>query len=171
MDPTCLPTDVSDLVLRPFTLDDVPDHFALVQANAAHLTQFGDYEGDVAADLAEWRERFAPPEARDGLFRIVLAGTAVGLIHLAPVDPPRFGLGYWLAEGAIGRGFATAAVRAVISYAREQRGATDIFAGVTHGNDKSSAVLAHCGFQLVVDFDHYTRWHRSLSADRASQPT
>jgi hypothetical protein len=47
-----LQTEITDLVLCPFALADVPDHFDLVQANAAHLTRLGDYEGDVALDLA-----------------------------------------------------------------------------------------------------------------------
>jgi RimJ/RimL family protein N-acetyltransferase len=158
-----VPTGMPDLVLRPFELTDNADHFTLVQANAAHLTRLGDYEGDVALDLSGWTERFSEPHARDGLFRIVVGDMPVGLIHLGPVDPPRFGLGYWLAETATGRGYATAAVRAILDYAQTRRAATDVFAGVTHGNDKSSAVLARCGFTPVADFDRYTRWHRHVS--------
>lgn len=166
MDAIRLRTERLNLVLYPFTLADVPGHLALVQANAAHLTRFGDYQEDVSLDLAGWMERFAQPHDRDGLFRIVMESVPVGLIHLVPVDPPRFGLGYWLAESATGHGYATAAVKAIVVYAREQRGATDVFAGVTHGNEKSSAVLARCGFQQVADFDHYTRWHRQVSDER-----
>lgn len=163
VDTRCLQTEQIDLVLCPFALTDVPDHLALLQANAAHVTRYGDYQGDVSLDLAGWMERLTQLGARDGLFRIVMEGTQVGLIHLVPVDPPRFGLGYWLAKSATGRGYATAAVRAIVVYAREQREATEIFAGVTHGNDKSSAVLARCGFRPVVEFSHYSRWHRRVS--------
>lgn len=166
METRCLQTERRSLVLCPISLADVPGHFALVQANAEHLTRFGDYKGDVAMTLTEWMEHFAEPEARDGLFRIVKEGVPVGLIHLVPVDPPRYGLGYWLAESATGRGYATAAVRAIVAYAREQRGATDVFAGVTHGNEKSGAVLSRCGFRPVAAFETYTRWHRWVGNER-----
>jgi hypothetical protein len=35
-------------------------------------------------------------------------------------------------------------------------------AELTHGNDKSVAVLQRCGFQPVVEFDTYTRYSRRL---------
>ena len=46
-----------------------------------------------------------------------------------PVDPPRFGLGYWLAVDVTGCGVATAAVWALLEHAPAGLGATDVFAG------------------------------------------
>jgi hypothetical protein len=40
-------------------------------------------------------------------------------------------LGHWLSEDVTGHGYATAAVAALLRYAGEELGATDVFAGVT----------------------------------------
>jgi len=80
-----------------------------------------------------------------------------------PVDPPRYGLGYWLAEDATGHGYATAAVRALLDHARTLQ-ATDVLAGVTHGNDRSVALLRRLGFARVAEFDSYDRYHRAVSS-------
>lgn len=40
--------------------------------------------------------------------------------------------------------------------------ATDIYAGVTHGNDKSAALLERVGFRFPQRFEDYTRYHLHL---------
>lgn len=50
-------------------------------------------------------------------------------IDLVPVDPPKYGIGYWLGETHTGRGLATAACQEVLELARDQLAATDLFAG------------------------------------------
>jgi len=47
-------------------------------------------------------------------------------------------------------------------------GATDMFAGVTHGNTKSVGVLTRTGFEVSERFDDYDRYH--LALDRAAEP-
>jgi RimJ/RimL family protein N-acetyltransferase len=44
--------------------------------------------------------------------------------------------------------------------------ATDIFAGVTHGNDKSVAVLRRLGFARVSSFQRYDRYLLVLAPRR-----
>ncbi len=68
-----------------------------------------------------------------------LGETLIGRVDLVPVDPPSYVIGYWLGEESTGRGYATAACRAVIDYAQQFLLASDIFAGVTHGNKRSVA--------------------------------
>ncbi|WP_159392934.1 hypothetical protein [Streptomyces cyaneogriseus] len=46
----------------------------------------------------------------------------------------------------------------MIDHAVRVLGATDIFAGVTHGNDKSAALLRRLGFEPVADFARCTRF-------------
>ncbi len=80
-----------------------------------------------------------------------------------PVDPPRFGCGYWLAESATGRGIAAEAMRSLIDSAQKDHGATDVFAGVTQGNPRSVVVLERLGFSVSDRFETYTRYRLSLS--------
>ena len=107
-------------------------------------------EAELAADSANLR------------FGIVLSGTLIGRIDLIAADPPKYGLGYWLAKNATGQGYASAALRALISHAGTELHATDIYAGVTRGNARSEALLERLGFLPVLDFDSYRRFHLGL---------
>jgi ribosomal-protein-serine acetyltransferase len=49
-------------------------------------------------------------------------------------------------------------------------GATDVYAGVTHGNGKSGAVLTRLGFKVAEVFETYTRYHRALVASPCAYP-
>ncbi|GAA3503193.1 hypothetical protein GCM10019016_103030 [Streptomyces prasinosporus] len=49
-------------------------------------------------------------------------------------------------------------------------GATEVFAGVTHGNDKSGAVLTRLGFKVAETLETYTRYHRPSSPRPARIP-
>jgi len=68
-----------------------------------------------------------------------------------------------LAESACGCGIASLAVCAVARHAATALGATDIFAGVTHGNSASAAVLHRAGFTRTDSLDTYDRYHLALS--------
>lgn len=146
------------LVLKALT--DAGEYYELVQANAGHLTRLGDYTELVAKTLPEIVEHLARTSLAFGIRE---NGALCGAVELLPVEPPKYGLGYWLAENACGRGLATLSCEAVISYARESLEATDVFAGVSHGNDSSAAVLQRAGFKPVRRFDDYTRFHRHLA--------
>ena len=157
-----LETGRDDLLLRELRGPDAPEYYALLQANAAHLTRRGDYREQVAATEQEVAAGFAEIPEVAVAFGLYLDGRLVGRADLVPVDPPRYGLGYWLAEEVTGRGLATAAVGRLLRYAREELAATDVYAGVTHGNDPSEALLRRLDFEIAADFDDYRRWHLSL---------
>jgi RimJ/RimL family protein N-acetyltransferase len=136
-----------------------------VARNRAHLTRLGDYLDEVAAPVSEYATRFGV----DGsalVFGIYEDGGLVGGIALVAVDPPTFGLGYWLAENACGRGLATLALATLIQYASAELGATDLYAGVTRGNQKSVAVLVRNGFQRSAEFNDYDRYHLDVDPSR-----
>jgi RimJ/RimL family protein N-acetyltransferase len=158
-----LATDYDDLELRELGPADAAAYHALVRANAAHLTRLGDYRDEVALSAAEVAAQFAQPSEVPVRFGVHLRHRLVGRVDLVPVEPPRYGLGYWLGEDVTGRGFATAAVAALLAYAGGELGATDVFAGVTRGNVRSEALLRRLGFDVVAEFDSYRRFHRSLS--------
>ncbi|EAA8855167.1 TPA: GNAT family protein [Escherichia coli] len=69
---------------------------------------------------------------------------------------------YWLDQHKTGKGYATAALRALIGHAKNALTASDLYAGVTHGNARSVALLARAGFSPVADFEKYTRYHLPL---------
>jgi RimJ/RimL family protein N-acetyltransferase len=168
--PMRLVTTRAGLVLIELSAADAESYHAIVQLSRDHLTAFGDYEGEVSASLNEIRATLADAGERNLRFGIRFDGELVGRIDLVPVDPPRYAIGYWLGANATGKGLATAAAATLIDFAREQRSATDIFAGVTHGNVKSVAVLERLGFLAVTEFETYTRYHLPLSRLDGSFP-
>lgn len=153
-----LETRRDGVTLRRLTPSDAPAYVSLLHSSEAHLTKLGDYLDEMTRPASVYAQQFSD----DGpavTFAIEDLGTTVGSIALVRVDPPKYGLGYWLAEDACGRGLASVAVAAVTDFAFHQLEATDIFAGVSHGNDKSVAVLLRNGFDLAADFENYTRYH------------
>jgi RimJ/RimL family protein N-acetyltransferase len=149
---------VPGLVLRALTPEDADAYYVLLDRNRRHLSRRGDYEEESDATRA-WVGRHLDQDPGPGLrYGIRLDGELIGRIDLIAVDPPRYGIGYWLGQDHTGAGRATAACVAVIDHAVRVLGATDIFAGVTHGNDKSAALLRRLGFEPVADFARYTRF-------------
>jgi RimJ/RimL family protein N-acetyltransferase len=156
-------TAVAGLELRPLLPGDADRYHALVQQNRAHLTAHGDYLDEVAASVDDVRRELArtavdPPLA----FGIWWDDALIGRCDLVPVDPPRYGLGYWVGASIQGRGLASAAVAALLDYAQTRCAATDVFAGVTHGNERSAALLRRLGFVEAATFERYTRFRRRL---------
>lgn len=160
-----LNTAVAGLVLRELGVADAGDYLAVLARNRAHLGRYGDYQDEVNATAAWVADHLRHP-APDR-FGIWLADRLIGRVDLVHAAPPQYGLGYWLSADATGHGYATAACAALIESAR-RRGATDIFAGVTHGNDPSTALLRRLGFAPVADFESYTRFRLRLDPQRAA---
>ena len=156
-----LVTSIPGLALRKAAADDAAALFALVQQNRTHLTAFGDYAELVAMSPADIEADLSAGKTL--AFCILHEQAIIGRADLIAVDPPRYGIGYWLASGATGKGFATAAVAALAQEARDALGASDLYAGVTHGNAKSVAVLERAGFRHVTDFERYARFHLALA--------
>ncbi|NUT49124.1 MAG: GNAT family N-acetyltransferase [Saccharothrix sp.] len=156
-------------MLRSLLLDDVAAYTGLLRANADFLTRHGDFTDAVRASEEDHRRAFAAADPRHD-FGVYEDDRLVGRVELIRRDPTRFGLGYLLAEHACGRGIATLAVRAVARHARHELAVTDLFAGVTHGNHASVAVLRRVGFHHVATFDTYDRYHLDLVAFSPVRP-
>lgn len=140
--------------------------FLLLKDNRSHLTAHGDYSEQVSASFGEVLAELGGPTQGGGRFGIMTHNQLVGRIDLVPISPPKYGIGYWLAQSVTGKGYATAALRAVVHFAKVDLEATDIFAGVTHGNSRSAAVLERSGFRPVKRFERYTRYHLPLAIAR-----
>jgi RimJ/RimL family protein N-acetyltransferase len=158
-----IPTGISALVVCPLNDGHALALHDLVQENRAHLTAHGDYAELVAASLEALEGQLTQGKSRNLQFGIFLSQKLIGRIDLVPVDPPRYGLGYWLAQHSTGNGYATAALKALLGFAGTDLRATDIYAGVTNGNWRSEAVLQRAGFMPVEVFKNYTRFHRALT--------
>ncbi len=159
---TDLVTDVYGLTLPPLRSVDAHEYHALVQRNAAHLGR--NYASDIAATVEQHAEEFAANPSLPLVFGLRVAHALLGRIDLVAVEPPKYGMGYWLGHASTGHGWATAAVQRLIEYASSELGGTDVFAGVSHGNQKSVAVLERSGFTLAVTFEDYDRYHLAIRA-------
>ena len=155
-----LQTAAPDLTLRELSPKDATRLHALVQANRVHLTAHGDYADLVAATAEMLAGELADQAKRR--FGIFLGKELIGRADLIPVDPPRYGLGYWLAESATRRGHATHALTALLGLAANELQASEIYAGVSHGNIRSTRLLHRLGFARVATFDTYARFRLAL---------
>ena len=162
--PKTLPTRIPRVSLRVLTPADSVDYQALLRANRSHLTRHGDFTDQVRAPAGEIEQALAHPGKKERAYGIRLHDTLVGQASIIAVAPPHYSLGYWLAQTATGQGRASAACTALIESSSTVLGATDMFAGVTHGNDSSIALLRRLGFTPVADFPNYTRFHLALTS-------
>lgn len=150
-------------VMRRLTAEDAVAYHDAVQRNRDHLTAIGDYINEVSASVDDFRALFENESDLSLLMGIWRDDALVGHVALLHREPPKWGLGYWLALEATGQGFATAAVGSLLAYGRQKLGVEEVLAGVSHGNQKSIAVLKRLGFQEVADFNSYTRFAKKFA--------
>ena len=149
------------LLLRPWAAED---------ADAA-LTVFGDEQvarwlapavgriPDVATmrdTLARWAgERVASPSGRWAV-EAAASGEVVGAVALLPLPPDELDLeiGWQLAPGAWGNGFAAEAGHAVAHYAFAS-GADELFAVVRPRNARGAATARRIGMEWVGETEKY----------------
>jgi RimJ/RimL family protein N-acetyltransferase len=155
-----IPLSVDGVALRPLAASDAAQYHALLQRNIHHLGP--DYADDINTNETELAEAFDGNPEPPLMIGITAAGDLIGRIDLVPVNPPRFGLGYWVSQDHTRRGIATAAVGAALTYACRMLAATDVYAGVSHGITRSERVLERNGFVRVASFSTYDRFHRAL---------
>jgi len=160
---TTLATDIPDLRLVALSPHDAEAYYDLVDRNRSHLTQHGDWTelGEATPEsVAASLNTLNNPATQFGIW---FDRQLVGRVDLNPRTPGNFVLGYWLGGEYTGKGYATAACKALITYGKVELGATTIYAGVTKGNAKSEAVLRRLGFQAVADLGTYTRFKLPLT--------
>ena len=157
-----LPSALAGVFLRRLHVSDAPALHQLLSENKAHLTAYGDYLTQGNAEIADIEAELLLSPDLNWRFGIFLGNVLVGRVDLIGVEPPRYGLGYWLAANHLGKGLATEAVRLVLAFAAQELSATDVFAGVTLRNVRSAKLLERLGFRSVAQFDTYTRYHLVL---------
>lgn len=138
-------------------MGDANELAAAYRRNRSHLAPWEpdrseDFftEARQAEDIAA---RIAASEAGAGcslgLFR---GATIIGRFNLAGVVRGPFqsaGLGYWIGGQDVGRGLATAAVRAIVRAAREDLGLHRLEASTLTHNQASQRVLVKAGFEQI----------------------
>jgi RimJ/RimL family protein N-acetyltransferase len=157
-------TDRPDVVLRELSMSDLDNYYELVDRNRAHLNQRGDYGFEADATRDDIASYFTTPWDENVRLGVWLEEKLVGRVDLVPINPPHWAIGYWLDEAATGEGVATIACRTAIAHAGHL-GATEIYAGITHGNIPSVGVIKRLGFDHIQDVDDRSRWRLALIDD------
>lgn len=163
-----LHTEIAGLVLRSLGLADLERYAELVSRNRVHLTGHGDYEELVRSSAQDLGEELGADAS--GRFGVWFEDELIGRVNLIPRDGTNAVLGYWLDSDRLGSGFATASCRALVRYGAEALGITDVWAGVTHGNERSVALLGRLGFDEVADMGAHTRFHLAAVEDSTTEP-
>lgn len=141
------------VVLRPFEAGDAARVHALVgEREVAETTAFIPHPYPDGAALAwiaaQARDRAAE---REYTYAITQAedGLLVGAIGLRPGATEQENLGYWIGRLHWGRGYATAAARAVIALAFTLLDLDVLSASYLTRNPASGRVMEKCGMQLL----------------------
>lgn len=146
-----LPTEQPNLFLDELTKDDATEFSRLTAANILHLTRH-DEPVFSAQPTPQAATEFLQTAEQDpgvlvmGIFEEdILVGAASLVFRRGQVPDGAAEVGYWLEKGSEGKGYATAAVRALTAYARPKFDA--IFAQVAAANHRSIGVLNRAGFE------------------------
>lgn len=147
-------TPTPDLLIRSFTLDDLPELSALVKANRDHLRRWLPWADRVEhpSDEAMYVEMGIDKEARGdgfegGIYRHGVLVGSVGMHYVVP-ETRATEIGYWLAGDQTGTGIMTAAVRAVVAYGFGALKLNRVEIRAAAANTKSRAVPERLGFRL-----------------------
>ena len=134
----------ANLCLRPVRDDDLPHFFAHEQdAQAVWMAAFGPTDPtDRAAFEAHWARIRADPRIVNRT--VVVDEAVVGHVVAFPVGE-HTEVSYWIDPGRWGRGYATAALVALLRELPQR----PVHARAAKDNRASLAVLRKCGFVIV----------------------
>lgn len=126
---------MTGLNLVTLTPDDAQGYYHLVYRNRDRLTRHGDYSDLKHATLESVVSELREAKNENARFGIWLNDRLIGRADLSPRAPGHLVIGYWLGSEYTGRGYTTIACTTLIHYGRNNLGATDIYAGMTKGNE------------------------------------
>ncbi|MFC8014691.1 GNAT family N-acetyltransferase [Streptomyces cinereoruber] len=152
-----------DVVMRPLEEADSPSLCRAYLRNRDHLRPWEPRRSEEFFTEQGQAERVAGQLKEQAAGRMVpwvlAAGhEVVGCVTLSNVTLGPFrsaNLGYWVDAQCVGRGLATAAVRAACHAADVQLGLHRVEAGTVIANLTSQRVLAKCGFALIGTAQEY----------------
>jgi RimJ/RimL family protein N-acetyltransferase len=153
------------LILRPFTLADAPQVQRLAGDRAVAMTTatiphpYGD--GVAEAWIARHSENFQKGGNIDFAIELREERTLVGAIGLMAISPEhsRAEMGHWIGKPWWGRGHATEAAGATLTYAFESLGLNRVFALHFRGNPASGRVMRKIGMRHEGCLrQHFRKW-------------
>ncbi|HIG41884.1 MAG: GNAT family N-acetyltransferase [bacterium] len=134
--------------LKPLRPADSECLFKLIQNSKAHLTQNGDYKDLIDRDLRSTKIDLSQSSTGQESFGVFLDNKIIGTATLIRYSRTVYGLGYWIGDGFQGHGYMTEAVSWLITYAKDNYSATEIWAGIKHANTPSIKLVKRLGFEL-----------------------
>lgn len=151
------PLHTPRLVIRRYVLSDAPALFAAVNRSRASLAEFLPWARSTHLAISDTEEWIARERARwliqdtdlgFGMFRQD-SGYVGGIgVHAIDWEVPRFELGYWLDDPAVGCGYMQEAVRATARACFDSCHAARVEIRCDVRNWRSARVARACGFTL-----------------------
>jgi RimJ/RimL family protein N-acetyltransferase len=151
LDPALVRLKTDRLALRPTNIADAPRAFE-IQANWSVTSMLAgarfppdreEAERWFASHQEEWRAGAAYR------FAIEFEGMFIGMVDIESIHEGSGSLGYWIEPSSWGKGIATEAARAVISFGFEVIELRELRAGHAADNPASGKVLTRLGFRYV----------------------
>ena len=182
-----------DAELRLLEERHAEELFALVDRNRAYLREWLPWLDatktleDERAFIRACLETFAAGEGLAiGIWYLGTMAGGIGLNAISHTDR-RAAIGYWVAEELQGRGLATRACRALLSYAFDERRLNRVEIFVAPGNTRSHAIPQRLGFtregtvrQMAWHYDRFLdlvlysmladEWRAQKSSEGESRP-
>lgn len=146
------------LILRPLTIDDASDVFEWT--GDPMVNRYMPYSVHPNIDATkEWINSIKP---ENGEFAFVLkeSGKVIGSGSIRRDNDGRYTIGYNFNRQYWGKGYATEAAKALVSYGYHQLGAREFSACHATANIASGNVLRKCGFQFEK-YGQYSRYDGS----------
>ncbi len=109
--------DLDSVELQQMTIEDAAPYFALVDADRAHLSQFGDKTAYKYQTVEDVEKSVTNPDGEQHRFGIWDNDTMVGFIKLKFNDKGDWESGSWVGSQHIGNKYAARARRLLIGYA------------------------------------------------------
>ncbi len=157
------------LLLRAFRREDIPDIVRLAGAHEVAATTLRIPHPYTEADAEHFLEMIETDRNFGLAFAITLrtTGELCGAVGLHPdAVHPRAELGYWIGVPYWGRGHATEAARAVLSYGFQTLKLHRIWAYHFKGNAASGRVLQKLGMTYEgCSRQHVEKWGRFIDLE------
>ncbi|MFT2014978.1 GNAT family N-acetyltransferase [Streptomyces sp. 796.1] len=154
---------IDGVLLRPAAPADAPALAAALRRNREHLRPWEPQRPDdfftTEGQLVRLQQQVLERHSGREFGWLLVDGTEIaGSMTLTGIVRGPFqnaSLGYWIAADRIGRGLATAAVRAVCAAADHRLALHRVQAGTLPDNVRSQRVLAKCGFERIGTAERY----------------
>lgn len=155
------------LIITEFTLDMAKT----VQANSVDEDNRRFVPDEVWENVEEAEETLEYLISRYGssegpfVYPVIVKETQenVGYVQLCPIENGNWEIGYHIAKGHTGKGYATEAVKAFLPLISEQVGISEVYGICLEENKASQAVMHKCGFETIFrGVDKYQNEDREI---------